>query len=269
MSSEAPSDAAGPSRAEATVLSAPSDVEIRIGADAPLDHVMSTMRAMRRLRTDPVPDELLDDLVRAATWAPSGSDGQHYAFVVVTDREVMAQLGELWRGVVDTYRTLAGTVVPDFTDERHGRMEAALRHQAEHFDDTPALIAACYRKDRPSASTLTDVRRNVELVRRLGFGRLRRLAAGLRTGANLGEASSIYPAVQNLLLAARANGLAANVTIWHIFDEPGFRDVLGVPKDHGIYALVPIGWPAGNFGPVRRRPIDEVRHRDRWGSGES
>ncbi|MEO1061862.1 MAG: nitroreductase family protein [Actinomycetota bacterium] len=256
----------GPTRAEATELSAPADVEIRIGADAPLDHVMATMRAMRRLRPDPVPDELLDELVRAATFAPSGSDGQHYAFVVVTDREVMAQLGELWRGVVDTYRTLAGTAVPDFTDERHARMERALEHQAEHFDDTPAVVVACYRKDRPSASSMLDVRGNVELVRRLGFGRIRRLVAGLRAASNLVEASSIYPAVQNLLLAARANGLAANLTIWHMSDEHGFREVLGVPDDHGIYALVPIGWPAGRFGPVRRRPLDEIRHRNRWGS---
>jgi nitroreductase len=227
---------------------------------------MATMRAMRRLKPDPVPDELLDDLVRAATWAPSGSDGQHYAFVVVTDREVMADLGELWRDVVETYRALAGTAVPDFEDERHSRMERAVLHQADHFDDTPALVVACYRRDRPSASALLDVRRNVGLVRRLGFGRLRRLASGLRSSGNLGEASSIYPAVQNLLLAARANGLAANVTIWHIFREADFRRVLGVPDDHGIYALVPIGWPAGNFGPVRRRPLDEVRHRDHWGS---
>ena len=266
MSSDAPTSSTGPTRAEATVLSAPKDIDIRVGPDAPLDHVMATMRAMRRLKPDPVPDELLDDLIRAATFAPSGSDGQHYAFVVVTDRAVMAQLGALWRDVVDTYRTLAGTAVPDFADERHARMERALEHQAEHFDDTPALVVACYRKDRPSASSLQDLKANVALVRRLGFGRIRRLAAGFRSSANLAEASSIYPAVQNLLLAARANGLAANLTIWHVMNERGFRDVLGVPSDHGIYALVPIGWPEGNFGPVRRRPVEEVRHRDRWGS---
>ncbi len=194
MSSDAPTSSTGPTRAEATVLSAPKDIDIRVGPDAPLDHVMATMRAMRRLKPDPVPDELLDDLIRAATFAPSGSDGQHYAFVVVTDRAVMAQLGALWRDVVDTYRTLAGTAVPDFADERHARMERALEHQAEHFDDTPALVVACYRKDRPSVSSLQDLRANVDLVRRLGFGRIRRLAAGFRSSANLAEASSIYPA---------------------------------------------------------------------------
>ncbi len=82
----------------------------------------------------------------------------------------------------------------------------------------------------------------------------------MRVSANLGEASSIYPAVQNLLLAARAHGLAATMTIWHMFREKDFRRVLGLPKDMGLYALVPIGWPEGNFGPVRRRPVDEVLH---------
>jgi nitroreductase len=104
----------------------------------------------------------------------------------------------------------------------------------------------------------------VALARRLGAGRLRRLAAGGRAATNLAEASSIYPAVQNLLLAARANGLGATLTIWHLFQEADFRRVLGVPADHGIYALVPVGYPVGRFGPVRRRPVDDVLHWDRW-----
>jgi nitroreductase len=80
----------------------------------------------------------------------------------------------------------------------------------------------------------------------------------------MAEASSIYPAVQNLLLAARAEGLGATLTVWHLFRESAFRSVLGVPKDYGIYALVPMGYPLGKFGPVRRRPIGDVLHWDRW-----
>ena len=254
----------GPRRAEATELSQPADAPVPVGADAPIMQVMATMRAMRRLRPDPVPRAVLEEVVRAATWAPSGSDAQHYGFVVVTDRAKMAELAELWRDVVDTYTKLMGTVVPGMDDERHQRMAAALRHQAEHFEDTPALVAACYQRSGPGLSTLLDVKGNVALARSLGATKLRHLLAGARAAGGLGEASSIYPAVQNLLLAARANGLGATLTVWHLFREADFRAVLGVPKDHGIYALVPIGYPVGRFGPVRRRPVADVVHWEQW-----
>jgi nitroreductase len=120
----------GPRRAEATELSQPVDAPVPVGAEAPIMQVMATMRAMRRLRPDPVPREVLEEIVRAATWAPSGSDAQHYGFVVVTDRAKMAELAELWRDVVDTYTKLMGTVVPGMDDERHQRMADALRYQA-------------------------------------------------------------------------------------------------------------------------------------------
>ena len=256
----------GPERAEATELSRDPDLAAPTGADAPLLDVMATMRAMRRLKPEPVPREVLTDLVRAATWAPSGSDAQHYGFVVVTDRDVMGQLAELWRDCVHTYTALMGTVVPGADDDRHARMADALRYQADHFHETPALIAACYQRSGPGLRQLLDVRANVALARRLGAGRLRRLAAGGRAATNLAEASSIYPAVQNLLLAARGHGLGATLTIWHLFREADFRRVLGVPDDHGIYALIPVGYPLGRFGPVRRRPAEDVLHWDRWSS---
>ena len=125
-------EAAGPQRAEATELSLEAGTEMLFGADAPITHVMASMRAMRRLKPDPVPRELLTELVRAATWAPSGSDAQHYGFIVVDDRDVMAELAELWRDCFDTYKTLTGTVVPGADSDRHERMFAALEHQAEH-----------------------------------------------------------------------------------------------------------------------------------------
>lgn len=251
----------GPRRADASMLSRPADAPVPVGADAPIMEVLATMRAMRRLKPDPVPKEVLLELVRAATWAPSGSDAQHYQFVVVTDRSVMGELAVLWRDVVDTYRKLQGTVVPGMDDDRHARMADALEYQAEHFHETPAVIAACYRKSRPD---LGDLKGNVAMARSLGPTKLRRLAAGGLMASGLGEASSIYPACQNLLLAARAHGLGATLTIWHLFREGDFREVLEVPKDYGIYALIPIGYPMGRFGPVRRRPPVDVVHWDRW-----
>src|SRR3954451_3054877 len=97
------------------VLSAPVDQEPPMGADAPLFGVMATMRAMRRLKPDPVPDEVLTKLVEAATWAPSGSNAQGFHFVVVTDRGQMAQLAEVWRRCVDDYLATVGTATPAAT----------------------------------------------------------------------------------------------------------------------------------------------------------
>src|SRR3954465_12313410 len=91
------------------VLSAPPDREPPVGPDAPLLDVMATMRAMRRLKPDPVPDELLTKVVEAATWAPSGSNTQGFQFVVVTDRGQMARLAEVWRKCVDDYLAMQGT----------------------------------------------------------------------------------------------------------------------------------------------------------------
>jgi nitroreductase len=264
MGNDAPTSGTGPQRALATELSQPPDAPVPVGVDAPLLSVMATMRAMRRLKPDPVPREVLEQVVRAATWAPSGSDAQHYGFVVVTDREKMAELATLWRDVVDTYTKLMGTVVPGMDDDAHRRMADALRYQAEHFHETPALVAACYQRSGPGLSTLLDVRANVALARSLGPTKLRHLMSGARSASGLGEASSIYPAVQNLLLAARAHGLGATLTIWHLFREADFRRVLGVPKDHGIYALVPLGYPLGRFGPVRRRPVADILHWEQW-----
>lgn len=252
--------AEGPQRAEATELSLDPDTEMLFGPDAPITHVMATMRSMRRLKPDPVPRELLTELVRAATWAPSGSDAQHYGFVVVDDRDLMAELAVLWRDCFDLYQELAGTVVPGPGSERHERMYDALRYQAEHFHETPALVAAVYRKFTADGFS---PKATIDLARRLGPRRIAQVAA-TPTAGPLGEASSIYPACQNLLLAARANGLAATLTIWHLFRASAWHSALGLPKSQAIYALIPIGWPAGNFGPVRRRPVDDILHWNRW-----
>lgn len=250
----------GPTRATATELSRDPDLDVPVGPDAPVMDVLATMRAMRRLKPDPVPDELIETIVRAATWAPSGSDAQHYSFIAVTDRAQIERLAELWSEAETTYEALAGHLVPDFDDPAHERMAAALRYQRDHFAETPVVLVACYAGStaRPGMGQMR------QLARTLGFGRLRKLAAGLFSAQNLAEASSIYPAVQNLLLAARAHGLGANVTVWHLFNNADWKRVLGVPDHVGIYAVIPVGWPQGNFGPVRRRPVDDVLHWDRW-----
>lgn len=253
----------GPRRAEATELSLPKDTPMSFGPDTPVMHALASMRAMRRLRPDPVPDELIETLIRAATWGPSASNAQQYGFVAVTDRAKMAELAVLWRESQSAYQALQGRLVPDFDDPASRRMMDALAYQADHFEDTPVVIAACHQR-MGAEKIMANPRKVQAIAKDLGWANMRRLAGSGMASMNLGEASSIYPAVQNLLIAARVHGLAANLTIWHLFREADFRRVLGVPKTHGIFGLIPIGWPAGNFGPVRRRPVAEVLHWNQW-----
>jgi nitroreductase len=226
-----------------------------VADDAPLFEIMRTMRAMRRLQPDPVPDELLERLVEAATWAPSGSNEQGYEFVVVTDRALMARLAPLWGRSVDAYLDSVGRVTP--AGQNDGVRRAA-RYQREHFHETPALIVACYRSRRPDAATAARLLRSFPPT-----DAARLLARAPRINA-LAEASSVYPGVQNLLLAARALGLGAVVTIWHLMLEHEWKRELGIPRGVNTYAVVPVGWPLGRFGPVTRRPAAEAIHRDRW-----
>jgi nitroreductase len=235
-----------------------TEQSVPVGEDAPLFEVMATMRAMRRLKPDPVPDELLDRLVEAATWAPSGSNMQAYSFIVVTDRAQMRRLAELWRRCVDIYLGSVGRDPSHMESDKWARLRRAVEYQRDHFEDTPAAIVPCYSAPRTSL----DAGRG--LVNKMSPGDLIRLTGRMARVTALAEASSIYPGVQNMLLAARALGLGANITQWHVFLEHEWKTALGIPRGVNLYAVIPIGWPMGRFGPVARRPAAEVIHRDRW-----
>lgn len=236
---------------------------VPVGADAPILEVMRTMRAMRRLKPDPVPRELLEQLVEAATWAPSGSNSQAYSFVVVTDRAAFARIAPLWRTVHDWYMATVGAVVPEGMDEAaYGRMQQAIQYQRDHFEEIPALIVPCYDYGRVMRrmSPVDTARETLAL----GPRRTAEIAANaMRTGA-MAEAASMYPGVQNLLLAARAHGLGATITTWHLALEGEFKRALGIPRRVKTFAIVPVGWPKGRFGPVRRRPAADAIHWDGW-----
>ena len=225
---------------------------------------MASMRAMRRLRSDPVPYELLEKLVKAASWAPSASHLQRYQFVVVTDRGQMKRLAPIWQAVVDLYLATFAQQPADLDDEMFGRTVDSVNEQADRFAEIPALIVACYDFGSYPSNVRRRMMRAPGAFRRFGLRRTLTLLRTQGTFANRSEAASIYPAVQNLLLAARAHGLAANMSTWHLMAEKEVKQVLGIPRNIHTYALIPIGWPKGKFGPVRRKPVEEMIHRDRW-----
>lgn len=218
------------------------------------------MRAMRRLKPDPVPVEVLERLVQAAVWAPSGSNLQAYSYVVVTDRAVMAELAELWTRCVNTYlSTMGANTPPTMDDDGYRRMVAAIEYQRDHFADTPAVIIPCYQNIVPKAS-LAGLR---AMRDSLGTKATLRLATNKSFGV-VAATSSMYPGVQNLLLAARAEGMGAVLTMWHLMLEAEFKAVLGIPKDVNTYAVIPVGYPVGRFGPVSRKPASEIIRHDHW-----
>lgn len=205
-------------------------------SDPGLFDVMFNCRAMRRLDTKPVPDETLTRLVEAANQAASGGNQQRGRWVVVRDQDQKAAIARLNREVSEEYvrgRIAGGEELPHHDAATRARMLDAVLYLAEHMHTYPALIVACLEfPERPA-----------DLAQHGG---------------------SIWPGVQNLLLAARAHGLGAVPTTYAINRREEFERIIGLPETMAAYALVPVGWPLGNFGPVTRRPTSEVMRFDSW-----
>ena len=198
-----------------------------------------TMRAMRRLKPDPVPDELIERIIEAGLCAPSGGDVQHWRFIVVKDPEVKRQIQLRYKRALDQLmpRYRSAPPPPGKTEAQKLRMLAAVEHLTEHLHEAPVLIVCCLAGDFAKAIGLEKM-----------------------------SGASIYPAAQNMLLAARALGLGATLTTRHLLHEKEVNEVLGMPANAETYAIIPVGYPLGRFGPVSRQPVAKVTFRDRWGT---
>ena len=200
-----------------------------------LFEIIRTTRSMRRLKPDPVPSKLIRKILEAGVCAPSGGNMQRWRFLVVQDAGVKQTVGALYRRAWDEIvapRYRAGEPAPGTSRERFLRMLAAAEHLAHHIDEAPVWIVPCLQGETPT-----------------------------RTAG-----SSIYPAVQNMLLAARALGLGATLTTLYLNHEKEAEAAFGLPPDWHSYAILPVGYPLGRFGPVRRVPLEEVVYADGWGN---
>lgn len=202
----------------------------------PLEDAMRTQRAIRRLKPDPVDDDLLLHLIELALKAPSGSNMQNWEFVVVKDRAVKARLARLNRMAWVVYGGIGRRLAAN--DEPSLRAIKAVQWQADHFEQIPVLVVACLR----------------------GF------RAWLPPVVASSYYGSIYPSVQNLLLAARAAGLGAALITLPLWSTWLARRALGLPWNVNPCAVIPLGWPKGKYGPTTRRPVGEVVHLDRYGN---
>jgi nitroreductase len=210
--------------------------EVADGLTMPLADAMRTQRAVRRLRTDPVDDETIAAVLELAVRAPTGSNAQSWEFIVIRDGDVKHQLARLNRQAFSIYRRVAkGRARGDL---QAARMLAAVHWQADHFENSPVIVVACLH-GRPGPFS----------VGRASFY------------------ASIFPAVQNLLLAARSVGLGATLTTMPLWNRMLVRRTLGLPSGVTPCAVIPMGWPMrGGYGPTTRRPISEVVHVDRFGN---
>ncbi len=198
---------------------------------------LATTRSIRRFRPEPVPEEHLASILWHATRAPSGSNRQPVRFVVLRDgpvaTEAKALLGTAFRAMwaekrsEEGYDSGSGTA----TDSPKARMARTMQRFVDRFEETPVVVLACLVRHRAPHPT---------------------------------EGASVYPACQNLLLAARALGYGGVITMWHGFVEDELRRLVGVPDDVAIAATVALGRPEGRHGPVRRRPLAEVVYEDKW-----
>jgi nitroreductase len=211
-------------------------------------------RAIRRLKPDPVPEELIDRVLDAAIRAPSGGNAQNWAFVVVRDAGVRRQLGVIFRKASDIAEAMyAARGRPAHqTEAQFQRMLAGGAHLWNHLGEAPVILIPCVlRPVLPPKHALPpaiQARYDDEMVY-----------------ADRIRGASIYPAVQNVILACRGLGLGTLITTNHIRCEDEVRTLLGLPEDVATFALMPIGWPIDKFGPLSRRPLAEVVHADRWG----
>jgi len=190
--------------------------------------VMYNCRAMRRIKADEVPEELLVKLIEAASRGPTASNTQTSRWLIVRDDQVKQKLADINRAAVDQSYPAPPADAP----------KSAFQWQYEHMQDIPALIIACVQMPREQQQPTFS--------------------------SGLGMGGSIWPAVQNLLLAARALGLGACPTTLPLSDRAAAKSAMNLPEHIEPVCLIPVGYPKGKFGPVTRRPVEEIMRWDRW-----
>jgi len=191
---------------------------------------METCRAIRYLKPDPVPQALIERVIYAATRASSPGNSQGWDFVVLRDPAAKAKLGPVLRErllpLVQGMPNTPGSV---------SRMITGAQHLLQAFEQVPVWIIVCGRKVYPPGAA-TD-----QMVD-----------------------AALYPAAQNLIVAARSLGLGTTFTTFQVATENEMRKVLGIPDDASIAVCIALGYPDRPFGPVKRKPVSEVIHWDRW-----
>jgi nitroreductase len=213
-------------------------MEAILASDANLFETIFSLRAMRRLKPDPVPDGLIEQILRAGQAAPNATNAQAWGVLVVTARAVKEQVQVLYQRAYDeiiglSYAERLAQMAPGPDRDKLARQVVATEHLNRCFHEAPVWLVPCLKVGSQGASPMSG--------------------------------ASIYPAVQNMLLAARALGLGSTLTTRHMVYGAEVDAIFGLPDGVKSFAILPIGYPEGRFGPVSRGPLDGFAHRDAWG----
>lgn len=225
--------------ADSNVTGGRSLADVEGGLDMPLQEAMLTQRAVRRLLPDPVDDDIVLRCIELALKAPTGSNGQNWEFVVVKDEATKKTLGEQYARAWAVYGRAGKRMAAN--DEAMLKVLRAVEWQVEHFTELPVLVICCLRGSRVPFMPMPPI--------------------GVSS-----YYGSIYPSVQNLLLAARAMGLGASLITLPLWSTTVARKALGLPISVQPACVVPLGWPRGKYGTTTRKPVGEVVHLDRFGN---
>ena len=217
-------------------------------AEIGLFDAIHTARALRRLKPDPVPEALITQVLDAAVRAPSAGNAQNWVFLVVRDPELRRGLGVIYRKASDIAAAMyaARGRPPHMTEAQFQRMLGTGAHLWNHMGDAPVILIPCqHRPVVPPVGSMDEQQAERAYVDRI-------------------RGASLYPAVQNIILACRGLGLGTTITTNHLRCESEVRALLGLPEDVDTFAMMPIGWPIDSFGPLSRKPLAEVVYADRW-----
>lgn len=220
-------------------------------AEIGLFDAMFSARALRRFKPDPVPDEMISKIIEAGTQAASGGSEQHWLFVVVKDPAQRKRIADIYPqalAVMGPYLKTA-KIPPHLTEKQRNLIMKGAAYLFQHLAEVPVLIFACLKPQEGVDPAILPP----AVLAKTGW-----------TDRLLG--ASIYPAVQNMILASRALGLGTVLTFLHTLKEDDIKRVLGLPHEISTYAMLPVGYPIDQFGPVKRKPVHEVTCLDRYGN---
>ena len=200
-----------------------------------------TTRAMRRVKEDPVPDNIIQSMIDSAIRAPSGSNRQNWKFLVVTDKNIREKLSNIYRETWDYNKNY-------FLNSAKDPGASSLKKQDDKDIET-------IRRISNSASWLAENYHKVPLL-------------VLALSRNDPTGSSIYPAIWNLMLAARGHGIGTCLTTVMSFETEKVFEVLNIPNDKGwtLNATITAGYPLGKWGVAERKPVDDVTYLNTWGN---
>ena len=206
----------------------------------PFFDLVGQMRAMRRLKPDPVPLETVRKVLQAGVQAPSGQNTQPWAFLVISEPLERAWFAERYSEAIETRFGGFGQL-KDGDNSSWARQMRAVKYQCEHMHEYPLILLVAGKRDWPFKVAEKD-----------------------RVGLAPPNYGAVYPCVQNILLACRALGLGAALTTMHQVFEDELHAHFSIPDDYGVVVSIPIGWPMGKFGAVTRRPAETMTYFNRW-----